>query len=114
MHRGEPIEIWGDGRVVRDYVYVGDVAAALARALDYRGPRRIINVGSGVGRDLNEVVAAIERVIGRPVERRYLPGRKFDVPANVLDIGLARAELGWQPVTAFEEGLSRTLRWLAA
>ncbi len=114
VHRGEPIEIWGDGSVVRDYVYVGDVAAALARALDYRGPRRIINVGSGVGRDLNEVVAAIERVIGRPVERRYLPGRKFDVPANVLDIGLARAELGWQPATAFEEGLSRTLRWLAA
>lgn len=112
-HRGEPIEIWGDGSVVRDYLYVGDVAEALARTLDYRGERRIINIGSGVGRDLNEIIAAIERVIGRPVQKRHVPGRTFDVPANVLDIGLARAELGWQPATAFEEGLRRTLRWVA-
>lgn len=109
-HRGEPIEIWGDGRVVRDYLYVGDVADALVRALDHKGERRVINIGSGVGRDLNQVVAAIERVLGRPVERRYTPGRNFDVPANVLDISLARAELGWQPATAFDDGLTRTLR----
>jgi len=109
-HRGEPIEIWGDGRVVRDYLYVGDVADALVRALDHKGERRVINIGSGVGRDLNQIVTAIERVLGRPVERRHQAGRVFDVPANVLDIGLARAELGWQPATAFEDGLARTLR----
>ena len=112
-HRNEPIEVWGDGSVVRDYLYVGDVAEALARTLDYRGSFRVINIGGGVGRDLNQVLAAIERVIGRPVSRRYSPGRKFDVPANVLDIRLARAELGWQPVTPFEDGLRRTLRWIA-
>jgi UDP-glucose 4-epimerase len=111
-HRGEPIEIWGDGRVVRDYLYVGDVAEALTRALDYRGSHRIINVGSGVGRDLNQILAAIENVIGHPVTRRNLPGRKFDVPANVLDIRLARAELDWQPMTSFEDGLRRTLHWM--
>jgi UDP-glucose 4-epimerase len=110
---GEPIEIWGDGSVVRDYLYVGDVAEALMRALDHRGERRIINIGSGVGRDLNEIIAAIETVIGRAVERHHVPARSFDVPANVLDIGLARTELGWQPATAFEEGLRRTLRWVA-
>jgi len=109
-HRGEPIEIWGDGRVVRDYLYVGDVADALVRALGHRGERRVINIGSGVGRDLNEIVTAIERVLGRPVERRHLPGRSFDVPANVLDVSLARAELGWTPATSFEDGLTRTLR----
>ena len=113
-HRGEPIEIWGDGRIIRDYLYVGDVADALVRALGHKGDRRVINIGSGVGRDLNQVVAAIERVIGRPVERRYTPGRNFDVPANVLDISLARAELGWRPETAFEEGLARTLRSFSA
>jgi UDP-glucose 4-epimerase len=112
-YRGEPIEIWGDGSVVRDYLYVGDVAEALVRALDHRGGRKVINIGSGVGRDLNEILAVIETVIGRPVERRYVPARNFDVPANVLDIGLARAELGWQPTTPFEEGLRRTLRWVA-
>jgi UDP-glucose 4-epimerase len=112
-HRNEPIEIWGDGSVVRDYLYVGDVAEALARTLDYRGNARIINIGGGVGRDLNQVLAAIESVIGRPVNRRYSPGRKFDVPSNVLDIRLARTELGWQPLTSFEDGLRRTLRWVA-
>ena len=112
-HRNEPIEIWGDGSVVRDYLYVGDVAEALVRALSYKGQHRIINIGSGVGRDLNQIVSAIERVIGRPLERRHLPGRNFDVPANVLNISLARSELGWQPATSFEEGLVRTLRWIA-
>ena len=112
-HRGELIEIWGDGSVVRDYLYVGDAADALARALEYRGASRVINVGSGIGRDLNQVVAAIEGVIGRPVTRRHLPGRSFDVPASVLDIGLARRELGWRPATPFEDGLRRTLRWIA-
>jgi UDP-glucose 4-epimerase len=112
-HRNEPIEVWGDGSVVRDYLYVGDVAEALVRTLDYRGNIRIINIGGGVGRDLNQALAAIENVIGRPVNRRYLPGRKFDVPSNVLDIRLARSELGWQPVTPFEDGLRRTLRWVA-
>jgi UDP-glucose 4-epimerase len=112
-YHGEPIEIWGDGSVVRDYLYVGDVAEALVRALDHRGGRRVINIGSGVGRDLNEIIAAIETVIGRPAQRRHVPARSFDVPANVLDIRLARTELGWQPATAFEEGLRRTLRWVA-
>ena len=111
-HRGEPIEIWGDGKVVRDYLYVGDVADAFARAMDHRGERRVLNIGSGVGRDLNDIVAAIEKVVGRPVHKRYVPGRSFDVSANVLDIRVARAELGWQPATAFEEGLRRTLAWL--
>lgn len=113
-HRGEPIEIWGDGKVVRDYLYVGDVVDALARAMDHRGERRVLNIGSGVGRDLNDIVAAIERVVGRPVQKRHIPGRAFDVPANVLDIRAARAELGWRPTTPFEEGLRRTLRWIAA
>jgi UDP-glucose 4-epimerase len=113
-YRREPIEIWGDGRVVRDYLYVGDVAEAMVRALDHRGAHRVINVGSGVGRDLNEILAAIEAVIGRPVERRYVPARNFDVPVNVLDIGLARAELGWTPSTPFDEALRRTLRWVAS
>lgn len=111
-YRGQPIEIWGDGSVVRDYLYVGDVAEAMLRALDHRGARRVINIGSGVGRNLNEILATIETVIGRPVERRYIPARTFDVPANVLDIRLARAELGWTPTTPFEEGLRRTLRWV--
>lgn len=111
--RGEPIEIWGDGSVVRDYVYVGDVARAFAAALDYAGPERVINVGSGEGRSLNDVVAVIEATLGRTVTVNHLPGRRFDVPANVLDIALARARLKWRPETPFADGIARTAGWLA-
>ena len=109
---GQPIEIWGDGSVVRDYFYVGDGADALVRALDCVADQRVINIGSGVGRDLNEIVRAIEALVGHSVERRYYPERRFDVPVNVLDISRARTHLGWVPSTPFEEGLRRTAAWL--
>jgi UDP-glucose 4-epimerase len=109
---GQPIEIWGDGSVARDYVYVGDVAEALLAALDYRGGERVFNVGSGVAMTLNELVAAIEAELGRPVERRHLAARAIDVPVNRLDVTLAARELGWTPRTPFATGLARARRWL--
>lgn len=109
---GETIEIWGDGRVVRDYLYVADVAEAMLGAAQYTGSHRIFNIGSGCGHSLVEIVSAIEHVLGRRVERRFLAGRSFDVPSNVLAIDRARAELGWSPRTALDEGLRRTVAWL--
>jgi UDP-glucose 4-epimerase len=111
--RGASIEIWGDGSVVRDYVYVGDVARAFAAALDYGGDERVINIGSGEGRSLNDLVSVIEATLGHPVAVNHLPGRPFDVPANVLDIGRARACLKWRPETPFADGIARTATWLA-
>lgn len=109
---GRPIEIWGDGSVVRDYLYVGDVAQAFVRAIDHTPTERIINIGSGTGRSLHEIVDAIEALTGRKVERRYFPGRPFDVPVNVLGISRARSALDWVPRTPLEEGLRRTAAWL--
>ena len=109
--RREPIEIWGDGTVVRDYLHISDVARAFLRAIDYSGEPRVFNIGSGSGCSLNELLAAIERLLGRPVERRYLPGRGFDVPRNVLDITCARDVLGWAPKVSLDDGLRATLAW---
>jgi len=109
--RGEPIEIWGDGSVTRDYLYVGDVAAAFLAAVRYEGPESVFNIGSGTGTSLNELLALLECVLGRTVQRRYLPGRPFDVPVNVLDSSLAQRELGWAPRTSMEEGVARTAAW---
>lgn len=117
LHRAladRPIEVWGDGSVVRDYLYVGDAADALTRVLDYAGPERVINIGSGVGRSVNEIIDAVEIATGHRVERRYLPQRAFDVPANVLDISLARSALAWVPRTGFEQALRRTVTWVKA
>jgi UDP-glucose 4-epimerase len=107
-----PIEIWGDGCVTRDYIYVGDVARAFVAALDYNGPHAIFNICSGTGTSLNALLDMLEAVLRRPIVRSYLPGRAFDVPNNVLSNQLAHAELGWQPTTDIVSGVERTARWM--
>ncbi len=117
LHRaihGQSIEIWGDGSVTRDYIYVGDVAEALVKMLDYEGRHKTFNIGSGTGMNLNDIIGQIETVLGRSVSRIYKPARRFDVPVNVLDVGLAQRELGWTPRTSFSEGLARTAAWITA
>ena len=103
---GEPVEIWGDGTVVRDYIYVSDVAEAFARAVEYDGEESVFNISTGVGTSLNELIDLIERVIGREVIRHHRPSRRFDVPVNILDNSLARRELGWEPRVTLNEGLA--------
>ena len=110
--RGEPIQIWGDGEVVRDYLYVGDVADAFLKAASYTGPHHVFNIGAGRGHSLNDLLARIEALLGRRVERSYVAGRRFDTPVSVLDIGRAREHLRWTPQTTLETGLARTAEWL--
>lgn len=109
--RGEPIEIWGDGSVVRDYLYVEDLAQAMLRALDLSavGP---VNVGSGEGRTLLQVVETLAAVTGKKPEIRFLGARVFDVPRLVLHVERARDVLGWAPATSFREGVNRHWQWL--
>lgn len=115
LHRvlsGQPIEIWGDGSVMRDFVYVGDVADAFVRATTYTGDATVFNIGSGTGTSLNELVRAIGDVTGAEVTCHYLPGRAIDVPVSVLDCARAERELGWTPKVGLAEGLARTVQWL--
>ena len=115
LHRalhGETIHIWGDGSVTRDYIYVKDVTTALVKALTYQGQQRVFNIGSGQGLSLNDILAAIEKLLGRPVTRSYEPARNFDVPVNVLDITCARQQLGWAPAVSFHDALANTLAWM--
>lgn len=112
--RHETIEVWGDGSVIRDYFYVGDAVLAMTRALVYKGSPRVFNIGSGTGQSINEILSAIEDLLGAPVKRSYLPARAFDVPVNILDITMAAEFLEWKPQTSFAAGLSRTIQWLRA
>lgn len=110
--RGEAIEIWGDGSVVRDYIHIDDVVSALVLAMNYRGGENIFNIGSGVGLSVNEVLNFIESVVGRRVDRKYLPARGFDVPVNQLCIDRARAALGWEPSISIDQGIRRFAEWV--
>ena len=112
--RGEPIRIWGDGSIVRDYVYVGDAVEVMLKALAYTGPEKVFNVGSGAGTSLNDLVKQIEGAIGRRVAVEHTPPRAFDVPVNVLDSSLARRALGWSAATPLATGIRKTYEWLRA
>jgi UDP-glucose 4-epimerase len=112
VHAGLPIEIWGDGSVVRDYVYVADAVEAMLAAESHPEDDVTFNIGSGEGTSLNALVEAIREVTGREAPVRYLPARPFDVPANVLDVSRARRALGWTPRTSLREGLGRTWAWM--
>lgn len=103
---GEPVAIWGDGSVVRDYLFLDDAVRALAAAR-LRGDGAVVNVGSGRGRSIKELLEAVERVTGSPVPVRWEPERGFDVEANVLDPERARAVLGWEPRVPLDEGIAR-------
>jgi len=111
-HRGETITIWGDGSVVRDYLYVTDAIEGVVQAAESGSGSSTYNIGSGTGVSLNELVEAIRAVAGREVRVEHVPGRPFDVPANVLDVSRARRDLGWEPRVSLQEGLSRTWAWL--
>jgi len=106
--KGEAIEIWGDGEVVRDYIYIGDLVDGMYRAAATETSSRSFNLGSGTGTSLNEIVEIIRRVTSREVKVEYKAKRKFDVPKTYLDISRAREELHWSPVTPFEIGIRRT------
>ncbi|RON16998.1 NAD-dependent epimerase [Pseudomonas frederiksbergensis] len=110
--RDEPIEIWGDGSVVRDYIHVADVVQALLVALEPSRQEHVFNIGSGYGHSLNEVLDTIEKITGRVANRKYLSGRGFDVPVSVLNIDRAKHALGWAPTVSFEQGVEQFSMWL--
>lgn len=107
--RGESIEIWGDGSVVRDYVYVGDVIEAALSLVEYQGPHKVFNIGSGQGKSLITLITEIADLLECEPDVTYLPARSLDVPANVLDISRANRELCWRPRMEFRDGLEQLI-----
>jgi len=108
----EEIVIWGDGTVLRDYIYGSDIANAFLQASLYQGEWKVFNIGSGHGHSLNDIVGAIENITQVPLQIKYLPGRRFDVPVNVLDITRAKSHLHWEPKVRLEEGVLSAFEWM--
>jgi UDP-glucose 4-epimerase len=109
MLRGLPITIYGNGTAVRDYVYVQDIAEAVVDLLDLTPGPPIINVGSGQGHSVAEVVEHLGQVTGIEADIRHAPGRDFDVREIVLDIARLRSLIDFNP-TPLRQGLEATWR----
>ena len=109
IRRNLPLEIWGDGSAVRDYIHVSDVVRAALAILRYNGTDRIFNIGSGRGISLIEVAAAMGAAAQVTPEIVFCKAGRQGVPANVLDITRARRRLGWQPMVSFDDGIRRLI-----
>lgn len=113
VRRTEPVEVWGDGHAVRDYLYIEDAADACVRLLDVPDAKGVFNAGSGSGVSILELVRLVERVTARHVEVTFRPARGTDVRAIVLDATRLREATGWAPRVDLERGLHRTWQWLS-
>jgi UDP-glucuronate 4-epimerase len=109
---GEPIPVFGDGTTERDYTYICDVVDGVVRAIDRPSGFRIYNLGRGNPVTLNSTIAALERVLGRPIERRALPPQAGDVSRTWASIERARSELGYCPRTDLVDGIGAFVSWL--
>ena len=110
--QGHMLQVWGDGSVVRDYIYVKDAVRCIQKILLYEGPERIFNVSSNKGYSVNEVIEEIRKVTGKKIKITYGKERKFDVRDNILSNVLAQKELGWEPTVSLNEGMTRVYNWL--
>lgn len=99
--------IYGDGKCVRDYVFVGDVVDANLKAVE-RGENVALNIGTGKPTDVNELYCLICEALESDVEAQYGPPRRGDLRANYLDASLAGKVLGWRPKTTLPEGIEKT------
>ena len=108
----QPVDIWGDGEVVRDYIYIDDLVDGIAISAKKSTHTKLFNLGTGSGYSLNFILGVIKDVLGRDFEVRYLAGRGFDIPRIYLDIQLAKMELGWTPSTSLAKGIGRTAEFI--
>jgi UDP-glucose 4-epimerase len=112
--RGEPCLVNGDGEQTRDYVYVDDVADAVARALARADVTGVINVGTGIETSVNELYRRLTRAAGVTRPAVHGPGKPGEQRRSVLDPSRAKARLGWTPATGLDQGLTRTLAWFTS
>ena len=104
----EFINVYGDGSVVRDYIYIDDVIEGIVRIAKYNGEEKIFNLGSGKGISIKQLLNKISKVLHCDLKINYLPGRAVDVPINVLDMSLYKEEIGILTYTSLEDGIKKT------
>lgn len=111
---GEPIEVFGQGEMSRDFTFIDDIVTGVVAALDHvppLGENRILNIGGGRPESLMDMIAILERAIGREAKKNFLPMQPGDVPRTFADVSKLNAITGYKPTISIEEGLPRFVEW---
>jgi len=110
---GEPIDQYGDGSSARDYTFIEDIISGVMAAGHYTATDfEIINLGGSAANTLSQLISAIEEILGKKAEIRYLPDQPGDVPLTYADVSKAHRLLGYQPRTPLLKGLERYVHWV--
>ena len=109
---GLPISLFGDGEQTRDFVYAGDIAEAIAAALDVQG-YHIINVSNAIEISINELIQNFAQVAQKEIKVDYQEARAGDIYRSRLDNSCLKKELGILPQTTLQEGLLKTYNYFA-
>jgi UDP-glucose 4-epimerase len=104
--RNEPIEIWGDGEVVRDYLHVTDLISAALALISQHTRNEVYNIGSGEGKSVNQILEVIQSLVVNKLDIRYGEGRAVDIKSSVLDIEKIKTAINWSPTVTLEQGIS--------
>ena len=121
---GEPIDVFGQGDMRRDFTYIDDIVAGVVAALDSppaddgaekaggsHSPHRLYNIGNNRSEELGRMIDLIERACGKQAVRRLLPMQDGDVRDTFADISAIERDLGYRPTTSIDEGVPRFVNW---
>lgn len=107
----KPINVWGDGSNLRDYIYVEDVIDALSKIINLNGEEYLFNVGSGHSYSINEIIEIIQQETGLDFANiNYIESRKCDVKTSIIDISSTTEILKWNPKVSLRDGVRLTFQ----
>jgi len=111
---GEPIEVFGEGQMSRDFTYIDDIVTGIVATLDRpppRGEHRVLNIGGGRPLGLLRMIEILEQALGVTAQKIMRPMQPGDVTATYADVSKLRALTGYAPEITLDEGLPRFVDW---
>lgn len=109
--RGDDLTIFGDGGQTRDFIYAGDIANGICKALTTESVNTVYNLSTQTETSLNNLVQIFGRIVGKEMQPKYGPSREGDIYRSMLAHEKAVSSLGWHPEISLEEGLKRTVTY---
>ncbi len=126
---GEPIQVFNNGQMRRDFTYIDDIVEGIIRVLDTipqpnpswsgmepdpgtsRGPYRIYNIGNNQPVELMHFIEVLEKCLGQTAEKHFLPMQAGDVPETYADVDDLMRDVGFRPATPITDGIARFVEW---
>jgi UDP-glucuronate 4-epimerase len=112
IEQGKPIPVFGDGSMMRDFTYIDDIIDGVVTAMKKCAGYHLYNLGESRPVSVNDLIAEIEKALGKKAVKKYLPPQPGDVDRTFADVTMAVKELGYKPNTTIQAGLAKFVQWL--